>query len=213
MCGLCGDAYRAGDAIGRAQRDPKVAAYYVQMGWLCWNCLVMRRQQPTRRDVLLRFFHGLFAHDGVGLNGHECRVLLEWLTVDPVLMSSKPWTVDPLKNTLLRLHTSTVEGKPVTWLSPQTTHTIIAVLREPASVAHLTAEETSVLSALAQHLAEWETNPESVPHSRYGTGWRYRQRALELTSHPTVLSRLGGPFHLFQCKVTVLGRLRDPDES
>lgn len=53
-CGLCGDAYAAGDMIGRAQLDPKLPHHYVPMGWLCWHCLVQRRQHPTRRDLLLR---------------------------------------------------------------------------------------------------------------------------------------------------------------
>lgn len=102
--------------IGRKHLDPKLPHHYVPMGWLCWHCLVQRRHQPTRRD--LRLFHGLFA-DEVGLNGHECGVLLEWLTAAPALPSSKPWAADPLEPTLVRLRTSAAEGKPVTWLSPQ----------------------------------------------------------------------------------------------
>ncbi|MGW2841883.1 hypothetical protein ACWCWD_29360 [Streptomyces sp. NPDC001493] len=210
-CGLCGDSYSCGDEIGRAYRDPKVPHYYAQPGWLCWHCLVMRRQQPTRRDLLLRFFHGLFAQDGIGLNGHECGVLLRWLNVDPVLRTSKPWADDPLESTLARLETSVAEDKPVTWLSPQTVLTIIAVLQEPGSAVTLLEPEDQVLTTVTQHLAEWETNSSNVT-SLYGTGWRYRQRTLELTATPTVLSRAGGPFHLFQCKVTATGRLQDPDK-
>ncbi|MFI2031924.1 hypothetical protein [Streptomyces buecherae] len=212
-CGLCGDAYAAGDMVGRAQMDPKLAHYYVPMGWLCWHCLVQRRQDPTRRDLLLRIFHGLFADDGVGFNGYECGVLLAWLTADPVLAGSKPWSADPLEATLVRLRASVADGKPLTWLSPQTTRTIMAVLQEPAATAVLSGQEAQLLSAVAQHLTEWDTNPAGVRHVQCGTGWRYRQRALALTDHPTILSRLGGPFFLFQCKVTSLGTLVDPDKS
>ncbi|MEV5355770.1 hypothetical protein [Streptomyces sp. NPDC052693] len=212
-CGLCADGYAAGDMIGRAQLDPKLPHHYVPMGWLCWHCLVQRRQCPTRRDVLLRIFHGLFADEGVGFNGHECGVLLEWLTSDLALAGSKPWTADPLETTLVRLRASAADGKPVTWLSPQTARTIVAVLQEPTATAVLTGQEAQLLTSVAQHLTEWDTNPAGVRHAQYGTGWRFRQRALALTEHPTALSRLGGPFFLFQCKVTALGALKDPDKS
>ncbi|WP_189308485.1 hypothetical protein [Streptomyces albospinus] len=117
--------------IGRADQDPKLAHHYVPMGWLCWHCLVQRQQGPTRRDLLLGLFHALFADDGVGLNGHECGELLNWLTTDPALPKSKPWMADALETTLERLRASAAEGKPVTWLSLQTTHTIVAVMQEP----------------------------------------------------------------------------------
>lgn len=77
-CGLCRDGYGTGELIGRTPFSEGLP--YVPMGWLCWHCLVERRQRPRRRDVLLRVFHALFAGDGVGLNGHECGVLLDWLT-------------------------------------------------------------------------------------------------------------------------------------
>ncbi|GGN41107.1 hypothetical protein [Streptomyces fuscichromogenes] len=207
-CGLCADGYDVGDLIGRMPSPDELP--YVPMGWLCWHCLVQRRRQPRRRDVLLRFFHALFAGDGVGLNGIECGLLLEWLTADPALSNSKPWKADPLENTVVRLRTSAADGKPTTWLSTQTVHTIVAVLREvPASPA-TTVQDEEALAALVQHLAEWETNPAAVPASRYGTGWCFRRQVLALTEHPTVLSQLGGPFFLYQCKTTQTGQLVEP---
>ncbi|MET9386267.1 hypothetical protein ABZY09_35715 [Streptomyces sp. NPDC002928] len=119
-------------------------------------------------------------------------------------------TADPLENTLVRLRTSLADGKPTTWLSTQTAHTIIAVLQEaPASTA-TTVQDAELLAALVQHLAEWETNPAAVPSPRYGTGWRFRQQVLALTKHPTVLSQLGGPFFLYQCKTTKTGQPVEP---
>ncbi|MFF2128714.1 hypothetical protein ACFVW1_25650 [Streptomyces olivochromogenes] len=207
-CGLCGDGYAVGDLIGRTPWAEELP--YVPTGWLCWHCLVERRQQPRRRDVVLRVFHALFAGDGVGLNGLECRVLLEWLTEEPELANSKPWTADPLDNTLVRLRSSATDGKPITWLSGQTAHTIVAVLQEAPASPATTAQDDELLSALVQHLAEWATNPADVPRSRYGTGWRFRQQALSLTEHPTVLSQLSGPFFLYQCKTTSTGQLVEP---
>jgi hypothetical protein len=205
-CALCGDGYSTRELIGRTQFTEELP--YVPMGWLCWHCLVHRRQQPRRRDVLLRIFHALFAGmEGVGLNGHECGVLLDWLTQEPTLADTKPWKADPLESTLERLQASITEAHPATWLSVPTAHTIVAVLREAPPSPRTTHQDGETLEALVQHLAEWETNPAGVRRAQYGTGWRYRQRVLELTEHPTVLSERGGPFHLFQCRVTPSGQL------
>ncbi|MEU5632211.1 hypothetical protein ACH47C_23880 [Streptomyces rishiriensis] len=205
-CALCGDGYNAGTLIGRPPFAEELP--YVPIGWLCWHCLVQRRQQPRRRDVLLRTFHALFAGmEGLDLNGHECAVLLDWLTEEPALATSKPWTSDPLENTLVRLRVSAADETPATWLSAQTAHTIVAVLQEAPSSPVMTPQDGETLEALVQHLAEWETNPAGVRRAQYGTGWRYRQRVLQLTAHPTALSERGGPFHLFQCRVNPSGQL------
>ncbi|MFG3517598.1 PHD finger domain-containing protein [Streptomyces bobili] len=207
-CGLCGDGYGPGDMVGRTPWEEGIP--YVPMGWLCWHCLVHRRQHPRRRDVLLRFFHAMFAGDGIGLNGHECGVLLDWLTEEPALSSSKPWTADPLENTLVRLRAGATDGKPTTWLSTQTVHTIVAVLQEASASPATTVKDVQVLAAVVQHLAEWATNPADLKPSRYGTGWRFRQQTLASTGHPTVLSQCGGPFFLYQCKITKTGQLVEP---
>lgn len=100
------------------------------MGWLCRHCLYERREKPRRRDVLLRFFHHLFAGNAVDLNAFECEVLLAWLTEDTAFAASAPWRKDPLETTLARLRTSAAEGKAATALAVTTARTIIAVLRE-----------------------------------------------------------------------------------
>ncbi|MFD5814764.1 hypothetical protein [Streptomyces sp. NPDC127038] len=208
-CGLCGDCYEAGEMIGRVAFAEEIP--YTPMGWLCWHCLVQRRQRPRRRDVLLRIFHALFAGDGFGLNGHECRVLLAWLSEEPALSKSKPWAADPLENTLVRLRSGAADANPAIWFSAQTAHTIVAVLQEAPASPLLTLQDGETLEALVQHLAEWETNPSGVRRAQYGTGWRYRQRVLQLTSNPTVLSERGGPFHLFHCRVNPSGQLVETD--
>ncbi|MEW2132013.1 hypothetical protein [Streptomyces sp. NPDC005435] len=213
LCQLCGDAYARNAMIGRAKWGSELASLYVPMGWLCWHCTVNRRDRPRRRDVLLRLFHGLFAGDGIGINGHESRVLLEWLTEKPALATSKPWTSDPLDETLARLRTGASERKPIVWLAETTARTIVSVLQEPASRGTLSAPDDELLSSVVQHLAEWATNPAGVPHSRYGTGHRFRQRVLAVTENPTLLSRSGGPYFLFQCQVTRTGNLVDPDKE
>ncbi|MFM9499803.1 hypothetical protein ACKI1Q_40235 [Streptomyces galilaeus] len=207
-CGLCGDGYSTGDMIGRTPWEEDVP--YMPMGWLCWHCLVHRREQPRRRDVLLRFFHAMFAGDGVGLNGHECGVLADWLTEEPALTSSKPWTADPLENTLVRLRAGAADGKPTTWLSTQTVHTIVAVLQEAPATPATPVQDVQMLAAVVQHLAEWATNPANLKPSHYGTGWRFRQQTLAASAHPSVLSQRGGPFFLYQCKVTKTGGLVEP---
>ncbi|KUF17368.1 hypothetical protein [Streptomyces silvensis] len=204
LCGLCGDPYQAGDLIGRLPTPPYP---FVPMGWLCWHCLVQRRQQPQRRDVLLRIFHSLMAGDGVGFNGHECAVLWQWLTETPETASGKAWAADPLESTLTRLQAASREDKPVVWLATQAAHTIVAVLHEAATVERTAAKESEVLRALVQHLAEWNTNPGELKRSAYGTGFRYRQQTVAATAYPTTLSARGGPFYLFHCRITRTGTL------
>ncbi|MGW0538558.1 hypothetical protein [Streptomyces sp. NPDC003032] len=206
-CGLCGASYLAGDLIGRL---PAPEASFVPMGWLCWHCLVQRRQQPRRRDVLLRIFHSLMAGDGVGFNGHECRVLWQWLMEDSDLAARKAWAADPLENTLVRLQATCCQGSPVLWLATQTAYTIVAVLHEAAPDC-TPAADSDVLRALVQHIAEWDTNSAQLKRSAYGTGIRYRQQILAATSHPTPLSVPGGPFYLFHCRVTRTGNLVEPE--
>jgi hypothetical protein len=178
-------------------RAPKVLPY-VAMGWLCRHCLYERRQGPRRRDVLLRFFHHLFALSAVDLNAFECDVLLAWLTEDPAFAASPAWRKDSLEATLVRLRTSVAEHKASTGLAVTTAHTIIAVLRETPDSPAVSAPDRALLDAIAWHLDEWETNPQGVEARRYGTGVRYRTQVMKMTQRPTMLSARGGPFDLHQ---------------
>ncbi|MFJ9188499.1 hypothetical protein ACIRQO_36285 [Streptomyces anulatus] len=192
-CGLCGDPVKAGELIGRA-KDPK-GREFVAMGWLCGHCLYRRREEPRRRDVLLRLHHHLFAGSAFGLNAYECGVLHTWLTEDTALSGTPAWTADPLEATLARLRTSVQENKGTTWIATPTAHTIAAVL---ASSPTASPAESALLGAITQHIEEWATNPAGVDHHRFGTGPRYRAQVLKTTSRPTQLSARGGPFDLHQ---------------
>lgn len=194
-CALCADPVKAGDLIGR-MRPPQTP--YAVMGWLCGHCLYRRRAEPRRRDILLRFFHHLFAGSGIGLNDIECGVLLTWLTEDQSLAASDAWLNDSLDGTIARLRTSVEEEKPTTWLSVPTGTTILTVLREARGGTEPSQAETEMLDAIGQHLEEWETNPQRLAAFRYGTGSLYRLAVLLNTSRPTVLSVRGGPFDLHQ---------------
>ncbi|MFJ4774054.1 hypothetical protein ACIP88_33935 [Streptomyces uncialis] len=190
-CGLCADPVKPGDLIGR-MRDPK-DRQFTPMGWLCAHCLYQRREEPRRRDVVLRIFHHLFAGSAAGLNAHECDVLRRWLTETQAPAISTAWRQDPLDTTVVRLETSVAEGKGTTWIAFPTAHTVIfALLDAPGS----SEAETELLRAVAQHLDEWRTNAQGVEARRYGTGIRYRAEILTSTSRATVLSARGGPFDL-----------------
>jgi hypothetical protein len=191
-CGLCGDAVKAGELIGRP-RPPKQQPF-VAMGWLCGHCLYERRAAPRRRDVLLRVFHRLFAGEAVDFNAFECGVLLSWLTSDPALARSAAWRRDPLESTLERLRTGIAEEAGAVWVSVRTAHTIMAVLQEPAAAESASPDDLDMLLALAFHLREWQANPSGVERWRFGTGPRYRREVLARTSRPSVLSSQGGPF-------------------
>lgn len=202
LCGLCADPVKAGEIIGRT-RAPKDKRLYKAMGWLCRHCLYERRESPRRRDVLLRVFHHLFAGSAVDLNGYECAVLRTWLLEDADISQAASWQHDPLTATLVRLQTSEEEGKAGTWLAFPTACTIIAVLRERSASLACSPADTDLLDAVAQHLHEWETNPQKVEHRRYGSGPAFRAQVLAVTDCPSVLSERGGPFDLHHAPAPV----------
>lgn len=193
-CGLCSDPVKVGNLIGRF-RAPRDSWTYAAMDWLCHHCLYERRHTPRRRDLLMRIFHHLFAGSAVDLNAFECEVLLTWLTEHPAVADSAPWLKDPLDTTLTRLQTSVSEGKARTGIAFPTAVTVIDVLRETPAQADSPAER-DLLDAIAQHLDEWQNNPQHVEVRKYGAGIPYRRQVLNSTSHPTTLSARGGPFDL-----------------
>ncbi|MFE1173059.1 hypothetical protein [Streptomyces sp. NPDC058773] len=210
-CGLCSDPVKAGDLIGRF-RTPKDARTYAAMDWLCHHCLYERRHTPRRRDLLMRIFHHLFAGSAVDLNAFECAVLLVWLTEHPGFADSAPWLKDPLDTTLTRLQTSITEGKAHTGIAFPTAVTVIAVLRE-APVQAGTPAERDLLDAIAQHLEEWQHNPQQIEARKYGSGIPYRRQVLKSTSHPTALSARGGPFDLHTAPAPTDPQASDESDS
>ncbi|MFI8365305.1 hypothetical protein ACIGD1_34775 [Streptomyces sp. NPDC085612] len=192
-CGLCADPIKAGEIIGRT-RDPKNSRLHKAMGWLCQHCLYERREKPRRRDVLLRMFHHLFANSAVDLNAHECAVLRTWLLEDPDIEKTPSWQGDPLTTTVVRLQTSQQEEKATTWIAVPTARTIIHVLHKCAAVP--APAEAELLTAIVQHLHEWDTNPQGIERRRHGSGPAFHAQVLQTTACPSVLSERGGPFDL-----------------
>ncbi|MDI6413141.1 hypothetical protein QLX52_30505 [Streptomyces albus] len=197
VCGLCADPVPPGELVGRM---PTPAFYYQPMGWLCTQCLYLRRAQPRLRDVLLRIFHHVFVGSGIGLNCYECAVVLRSIEADLAASNTVAWKIDPLDGVLIRLRTSIREEKHTTWLSVADGLTIVAVLRETIAGRGSGEQEIALLDAIMQHVEEWRTNPYRVEARRFGTGIRYRQETLNRVPRDTVLSALGGPFDLHQCE-------------
>ncbi|AKN72546.1 hypothetical protein QR97_24740 [Streptomyces sp. PBH53] len=54
------------------------------------------------------------------------------------------------------------------------------------------AGDSAVLAAVAQHLAEWQHNPQDIDQARYRNRILWRQAVLESTLTPTVLSQRPG---------------------
>ncbi|WP_444971598.1 hypothetical protein [Streptomyces sp. SAI-25] len=191
-CGLCNDPIKTGDEMGRFRRlKPPLDRAFIPMSWLCRHCLFDRREQPRRRDLIIRAFHHLLAGSAVGLNPKECAVLHTWLD-NPAIRQTPAWQRDPLDATMVRLATSIAEDKPTTWIAYPTALTALHSM----AAAETGRSETRLLQDVLQHVTEWDTNPSGVDTRRYGTGTPYRQQILRTTARPTWLSELGGPFFL-----------------
>ncbi len=52
----------------------------------------------------------------------------------------------------------------------------------------------AALHRTAQHLAEWQHNPQDIDQAHYKNRALWRHAVLENTLTPTVLSQRGGPF-------------------
>ncbi|MGW2688916.1 hypothetical protein ACWC6I_37880 [Streptomyces sp. NPDC001414] len=56
------------------------------------------------------------------------------------------------------------------------------------------AGDAAVLAAVAQHLTEWQHNPQGIDQAPYKNRTLWRQAVLKSTLTPTILSQRGGPF-------------------
>ncbi|MFE9360894.1 hypothetical protein ACFYPB_43505 [Streptomyces olivaceoviridis] len=78
-------------------------------------------------------------------------------------------------------------------LSYHPAHAAVAALHA-AGRQEASAGDCAVLAAVAQHLAEWQHNPQNIDQARYKNRTLWRQAVLENTLTPTILSQRGGPF-------------------
>lgn len=184
-CNLCAAPVMAGELIGRMPRPRRP---YVPMDWLCAHCLSDRRAKPRLTDVLLRIFHHTFSGSTTLLNTAEAAVLLDALLSVPV-----PEGDGHLQEALTALRQGIEAPEPVMQLSYHPAHAAVAAVHT-AGPQEAAAGDAAVLTAVAQHLAEWQHNPQDIDQARYRNRILWRQAVLENTLTPTVLSQRGGPF-------------------
>ncbi|MEU8437602.1 hypothetical protein AB0F18_32840 [Streptomyces sp. NPDC029216] len=185
-CNLCAAPVVAGELIGRM---PYPRQPYVPMAWLCAHCLVDRRAKPRLTDVLLRVFHHtLSGSNTTPLNTTEAAVLLE------ALLTVRPAEDDEhLQEAITELRQGIDAPEPVMQLTYHPAHAAVAALHA-ANPLEAAAGDAAVLSAVAQHLDEWQHNPQNIDQARYRNRSLWRQAVLDSTPTPTILSQRGGPF-------------------
>ncbi|WP_372411993.1 hypothetical protein [Streptomyces luteireticuli] len=187
-CNLCTSPVAEGDVIGRLHAP--IGRRFARMGWLCAHCLHDRRTKPRRLDVILRIFHHTFSGGGVRLNSAEAEVLLRWLLDLP-----EPAEADreAVQDALVALGHGIDDEEPSLLLRYQPTQSLIRTLYQSLDPV-ATDEQSVVLNAVAQHLAEWHDNPQCLDPAHYTSRVAWRRAILEQTEYPTVLSQRGGPF-------------------
>ncbi|MGW6202277.1 hypothetical protein ACWF9B_01290 [Streptomyces sp. NPDC055089] len=185
-CSLCAAPVTAGDLIGRM---PHPRRPYVPMGWLCAHCLLDRRDAPRVTDVLLRIFHHTFSgSSSTPLNTSEAAVLLETLLTVPA-----PDNDEYLQEAITALRQGVEAPAPVMALSHHPAHAAVAALHA-TDRQEAAAGDAAALATVAQHLAEWQHNPQAIDQGCYNNRTLWRQAVLENTPAPTALSQRGGPF-------------------
>ncbi|MFI9311458.1 hypothetical protein [Streptomyces triculaminicus] len=187
-CNLCTDPVAEGEVVGRLHAP--IGRRFARMGWLCGHCLYDRRVKPRRLDVLLRVFHHTFAGEGVQLNATEAEVLLIWLLEAP-----NPAEADheAVQDAFVALGHAVDAQETALLLRYQHTQAVVRTLNQTTD-PEATDTQTVVLSAVAQHLAEWRDNPQRLDPAHYTTRVAWRRAVLEQTEQPTMLSQRGGPF-------------------
>ncbi|WP_331739740.1 hypothetical protein OG590_38940 (plasmid) [Streptomyces goshikiensis] len=185
-CDLCAAPVVAGELIGRM---PNPRNPFKPMAWLCAHCLYDRRAKPRLTDVLLRVFHHtLSGSNSTLLNTTEAAVLLAALLALPHTMGE-----EHLQEAITELRQGIDAPEPVMQLSYHPAQAAVAAL-DTADLQETVAGDAAVLAAVAQHLAEWQHNPQNIDQTSYRNRALWRQAVLESTPTPTVLSQRGGPF-------------------
>ncbi|MEU0343803.1 hypothetical protein ABZ092_33820 [Streptomyces bobili] len=184
-CTLCAAPVAAGETIGRM---PRPRPPFVPMSWLCAHCLFDRRVKPRLTDVLLRVFHHVFSVSAtISLNTAEARVLSDALSRLP----SGP-AEERLREAAAALDTRIDADTPVISVSAHHAHAAVHGLR--AANLNLEPWDASLLAAVAEHLAQWQHNPQEINEAQFASPVLWRHAILTSTPTPTALAERGGPF-------------------
>lgn len=115
------------------------------------------------------------------------------MLLEALLTVPAPGNDAHLREAITALRQGIDAPEPVMSLSYHPAHAAVAALHA-ASPQEAAAGGAAVLAAVAQHLAEWQHNPQDIHQARYNNRTLWRQAVLESTLTPTVLSQRGGPF-------------------
>lgn len=152
------------------------------MGWLCAHCLFDRRVKPRLTDVLLRAFHHVFSGSTIiPLNTVEARVLCEALSQAPAEAED-----EGLREAIAALHAGIDAGDPTTLMSDHLVVAAVEALR--TAVPGMDARYASILAAVAEHLAQWQHNPDGLGQDQFASRVEWRQAVLRTSSTPTARS-------------------------
>jgi hypothetical protein len=184
-CSLCTAPVAAGELIGRM---PRPRQPFTAMGWLCAHCLSDRRVKPRLTDVALRVFHHIFSGSSTTpLNAAEARTLHDALT------QTSPQPEDEhLNQAITALREGVNTDDPAMLLRYYPARAAVAAL--PAAYPDLPAADEALLTAVADHLRQWQDNPNGPDKKEYANGVQWRQAILTASATPTALSQRGGPF-------------------
>jgi hypothetical protein len=184
-CNLCTAPVAAGELMGRM---PRPRQPFTAMGWLCAHCLYERRAKPRLTDVALRVFHHTFSGSSTTpLNAAEAKTLHDALT------RTSPQPEDEhLNEAITALREGVDTDDPAMLLRYYPARAAIAVL--PAAYPDLPAADKALLTAVADHLRQWQDNPNGPDKEQFANGVQRRQAILAASATPTPLSQRGGPF-------------------
>ncbi|MFJ9588783.1 hypothetical protein [Streptomyces acidicola] len=99
---------------------------------------------------------------------------------------------EQLREAIATLHTGIVANHPAMLLSYRPALSTVSALR--TAMRGMEGSDAATLSAVAEHLAQWEHNPNGLDQEQFANCVEWRQAILRGTSTPTVLSERGGPF-------------------
>ncbi|MBT1184908.1 hypothetical protein HET69_12950 [Streptomyces sp. CJ_13] len=120
-----------------------------------------------------------------------------WLTTAypmcPVEPGAAPARDEHLQEAITELRRGIDALEPVMQMSYHPAGAAVAALHAEAP-QDIEPGDADVLAAVAQHLAEWQHNPQNIDQTGCRNRALWRQAVLEKTPSPTVLSQREGPF-------------------